>query len=308
MPSASQAPGRWPELILSGRPFLGSGTFANQVNLECLVRFSKPENSAGVLTAAARRGVTAITPMNDLTLLQALDLARATCGLQVYPVIPNAVGYVRDATDYGMVGAGIRHLRRLGLADLIGIGLRGVTRIRGALARDFRTILPILIDVEMAAFRAFRPPLVLLHGQVTDIAVALGNREALRIFADVVRRRFGAEPGVVTSNFGPLMRALTEWKVDIGVVVAPFNSKGFLMKPSREVCETLLRATDRYVIADRVGSDGVESLASGFDYLRRVGLHSAIVEIADAEGIDAVLASNGQPRPAGGSAATGVPA
>ena len=54
----------------------------------------------------------------------------------------------------------------------------------------------------MAAFKTFRPRLVLLHSQVTDIAVALGNREALRVFADVIRRRFGAEPGVVTNNFG----------------------------------------------------------------------------------------------------------
>jgi hypothetical protein len=303
--SASSANGRraWPEVILSGRPFVGAGSLSKEANLDSLLRFAQPAHTAAVVAAAAQRGVSAIAPMNDLAVLQALARAQATHAVQVYPVIPNAVGYVREATDYGMLGAGIRLLRRLRLVDLLGIGLRGLTRVRGALGRDFRSILPILIDVEMAAFRAFRPPLVLLHGQVTDIAVALGNREALHIFADVVRRRFGATPGVVTNNFDAVMRALDEWGVDIPVVIAPFNSKGFLMKPNRQVCEAWLQRTDRYVIADRVAADGVESPAEAFAYLRGVGIRSAIVEITDADGLEAVLASRpavGTPAAAGG--------
>lgn len=287
----SASDGRWPELILSGRPFLGASSLAAEANLERLVRFSRPAAAAEVVRLAAQHGVAAIAPMNDLTLAQALDEVRATHPIAVYPVIPNAVGYVRDATEHGMIGAGIRHLRRLRLVDLVGIGLRGLPRARGALARDFRSILPILIDVEMAAFRRFRPPLVLLHAQVADIAVALGNRDALRIFADVVRRRVGAVPGIVTTNFGALMRALSEWDIDVPVVVAPFNAKGHLMKPTRQACEEWLRRGERYVIADRVAADGVDTPATAFAYLRDQGIRSAIVEVTELASLEAILAA-----------------
>jgi hypothetical protein len=287
------AAGAWPELILSGRPFVGASSLPKEANLDCLTRFAQPSAAAALLAAVAQRGVTAVAPMNDLAVLQALDQVRGAAAMQVFPVIPNAVGYVREATDYGMVGAGLRLLRRLRLLDLIGIGLRGLGRARGALRRDFRSILPILIDVEMAAFRRFRPRLVLLHGQLTDIAVALRNRAALRIFADVVRGRFGATPGVVTNNFDACMRALDDWDIAIPVVVAPFNTKGFLMKPTRRACEEWLRRGGRYVIADRVAADGVETPADAFAYLRDVGISSSIVEMVDAASIEAVLAGRG---------------
>ena len=289
--SSAAGSGRsWPGLILSARPFLGTSALSKEADFDCVVRFSKPENSAAVMTAAVRRGMGAIAPMNDATLLRALDLARETCTLQVYPIIPNVIGYVRDATDYGMIGAGVRHVRRLSVGDLLGIGFRGLTNVRRVMTRDFSTILSLLIEVEMAAFKRFRPSLVLLHSQVTDIAVSLGNRDALRVFTDVVRRRFGAEPGLVTNNFGTLLQSLMQWKIDIPVIVAPFNPRGFLMKPTKQICESLLRRTDRYVIADRIGTGSREVLESAFEYLRGLEIRSAVVDVADAATVDQVIA------------------
>jgi len=275
----------WPELLLSTRPFSGGGSLPKGTGLDCLVRFSDPAEVVRVLRAALERGVGAIMPMNDATLLQALDLGRASCPLEVYPVIPNAIGYVRDATDHGMVGAGIKHLRRMHVDDLLGIGVRGLASLRRVLLKDFRAILPLLVEVEMAAFKRFRPRLVLLHSQVTDLVVALGNHQALRGFASVIRSRFGAEPGLVTCNYSLLTQRLAEWSIDIDVIVAPFNLSGFLMKPTREVCESLVRETNRYVIADRIGAAGVP-LSDEIAYLRQLGIRSAVVEVTGADAAD----------------------
>ena len=280
---------RWPALVLSARPFLGTSSVSKQADLDCAVRFSKPENSASVVIGAVQRGAGAVAPMNDANLLRALDLARERSDFQVYPIIPNVIGYVRDATDHGMVGAGIKHVRRLGVGDLLAVGLRGVANLRGVLTRDFPAMLSVLIEVEMAAFKKFRPPLVLLHGQLADIALALGNKQAFALFADVIRRRFGAEPGVVTNNLATMLQALTDWNVDIRVVVAPFNSRGFLMKPTRQACEALARTTDRYLIADRIATGG--PLNGDFDYLRGLEIRSAMVEIIDPVAVDSIVAS-----------------
>jgi hypothetical protein len=264
----------WPELILSARPFTGGGGSSKAASLDALAQFSRPQEIVRALGAAAERGAGAIMTMNDAPVLHALEL----CPLPVYPVIPNAIGYVRDATDHGMIGAGIKLIRRMRAGDLLGIGLRGVTSLRRVLLKDFRAILPILIEVEMTAFRRFGTPLVLLHSQVTDLALALGNREAFGIFADVVRRRFGAEPGLVTCNYGLLLPRLSEWDIGIKVIVAPFNSRGFLMKPTRAACEALLAGDGRYVIADRVGAGGT-SPSDDLAYVRRLGIRSAVVEL-----------------------------
>ncbi|MCK6556205.1 hypothetical protein L6Q96_16745 [Candidatus Binatia bacterium] len=286
-----------PRTILSARPFLGVSGGSKEDDLDCLVRFSKPAASAHLLNAAADCGIGAFAPLNDPVLLQALALARVASRLEVYPVIPNVMGYVRAATDHGMVGAGLRVLRNLGVADLFGIGLRGLAVLRGVLSRDFRTILSLLIDVEMAAFRKFRPPVVLLHSQITDIAVALGNHEALGVFADVVRKRFGAEPGVVTNNFVSLMQVLTQWGLDIRIVVAPFNASGFLMKPTPPACESLLRTTDRFIVADRIAPGGTATLPQALEYLQRLGIRSAVVDVADTVTVNTVSRlTHGTPR------------
>lgn len=269
--------GRWPEIILSSRAFTGGGSLSRAAALDCMVRFSRPEAIAFALSAAAEGGAGAIMSTNDASVLQGLEICRAQSRLPVYPVIPDALGYVRDATDHGMVGAGIRHLRRMRVSDLLGLGMRGLASLRRVLLRDFRAILPLLLEVEMAAFRRFQPRLVFLHSQVTDLAIALGNHEALRIFAGAIRRRFGAEPGLATCNLGLLLLRLAEWEIDIRVIAAPFNSKGFLMKPSRAACESLLRETDRYIIADRLGAGGTpfdDELA----YVQGLGIRSAVVE------------------------------
>lgn len=268
----------WPARILSGRAFLGGGAPSKAVGLDWLVRLADPAHGAALLRAAAAQGIGAVMPMNDAATLAALDRARADTALEVFPIIPNALGYVRDATDHGMVGAGLKHLRRLGLRDLLGIGLRSVPRAPRVLRRDFPTLLAVLVDVEMAVFRRYRPRLVLLHAQVTDIAVALGNVEALRVFADLVRRRYGAEPGLATSNFGLLLPHLRRTGLDLRVVVAPFNARGFLMKPTRDACEALLAAGDVTVIADRLGIDGPDSWPADFAYLDRLGIRSAVLD------------------------------
>jgi hypothetical protein len=271
-------------VILSARSFVDTSAAFPDGDGNGLGRPRQPQEWATFIAEATRNGVGAVAPVNDAAIVRALQLAHATSPLEVYPVIPNVLGYVRDAADHGLVGAGIKHARNVRIADLLGIGVRGLARIRGVLARDFTAVLPLLIEVEMAAFRAFRPPLVFLHSQVTDLALAFGNREVLRIFADVVRRRFDAVPGVSTNNYALLVQRAAEWELPLPVVAAPFNPQGFLMKPTRPACEALVARAEHQLIADRIALDPA-SLAASFAYLHSLGIPSALV---DAHEIDTV--------------------
>src|SRR5438128_2189888 len=47
--------------------------------------------------------------------------------------VPHVAGYVREATDYGMLGAGWRRLRRMNPLSWFRLGVQGMLNARGVL-------------------------------------------------------------------------------------------------------------------------------------------------------------------------------
>jgi len=153
-----------------------------------------------------------------------------------------------------MLGAGLRLVRRIGLWRMARVGWRGALKAPTILLRrDFPSILSVLYDIEYAAFRAFQPKILLLHPQIADLALALGQRRVFAGFAAAARRRWGAAPGVCTHNFGWMAQRLSEWGVDIRIAMTPVNREGWRMKPDRQTCERYLRDERFCVIADLPG-------------------------------------------------------
>ena len=72
--------------------------------IDLVDRFPTPMEIASVFNDAAAAGVDAVVTLNQVDILVALNQARRTFSkLRVYPIIPNVIGYVREATDYGLV-------------------------------------------------------------------------------------------------------------------------------------------------------------------------------------------------------------
>jgi hypothetical protein len=211
--------------------------------------------------------------------VSALGRLRRTFDFAVYPVLPNAPAYVRDLADLGMAGAALKRLRRLPLAAWFRLAAYGVANVRRVLAQDFGAMLGVMIQMELPAFAPFRPPLVLLHAQMTDLLLACRNGAAFRSFAGLVRRS-GAEPGLQTRNFGRLVPRLAEWRADVAIVAAPFNPLGYGMHPSPEECETLLAENRVTVVAEDVLASGAVGAAEAAAYARDQHLGSVALECA----------------------------
>src|SRR5262245_54800829 len=96
----------------------------------------------------------------------------------IWALVPHVAGYVREATDYGLAGAGWRRLRRMSPLARVRLCWQGLRNFRGVLRRDFPTLLDLLLELEMANFRRARPPVVFLHAQVTDLLLALDHGAA----------------------------------------------------------------------------------------------------------------------------------
>jgi hypothetical protein len=270
-----------PQVILGTANLTGHRLLDRDSTVDFVGRFQTPMEMAAVFNDAAAAGVDAVATLNQLDILAALKKTRRVFPkLQVYPIIPNVIGYVREATDYGLVGAARRRLRQLALVDLLKIGVRGALTAPGVLKRDFNTLMSILFDVELASFKSLAPRVVFLHPQITDLALAFGNRTLFELYANLMRNRFHAEPGLATNNLGWLLPKLKQWNLAIPLVLTPFNPSGFLMKPSQAECEALLPSTSSVVVADKVDAKE-DPQPETWEYLRRHNIRAALIEFWD---------------------------
>ncbi|MFN8163963.1 MAG: hypothetical protein U0R26_09100 [Solirubrobacterales bacterium] len=58
----------------------------------------------------------------------------------------------------------------------------------------------LLIDAEMKMFHGLQTPVIFLQNLIVDLLLGLGFKDAFRIFAEHIRKRYGAEPGFITMN------------------------------------------------------------------------------------------------------------
>jgi hypothetical protein len=158
----------------------------------------------------------------------------------VCALVPHVAGYVREATDHGMFGAGWRRLRRMSPLSWVRLGIKGLCNAPGVLRKDFPTLLVLLLELEMANFRRVKPPVVFLHPQITDLLLAMDHGAALEKAVTRIRRGFGAEPGLATYNAGTLLPRLERWGVEVPYLLTSVHPRGHGMRPTREDCEAAL--------------------------------------------------------------------
>jgi hypothetical protein len=195
----------------------------------------------------------------------------------IWALVPHVSGYVREATDYGMLGAGWRRLRRIHPLSWGPLCIQGLRNVGGVWRRDFPTLLTLLLEMEMANFRSAVPPVVFLHPQVTDLLLAMDHGAALERAVARLRRGFGVEPGLASCNLGTLLPRLRSWGLEVPYLLTPVHPRGYGMRPSRQTCEDNLRTFKGQVVASlEVSLD--RSIAS---YWQVQGVASAVYDVPE---------------------------
>jgi hypothetical protein len=270
-------PGR---LVLSGRPFWGESVIDRSRNPALLKRFRDEAAIERVLRTATDCGVGALVTTNNRFVLAALKDMGANRP-EVLPLIPDVISQVREATHYGMVGAGWRRVTTIPPVRFMKLIGMGMVRTRQVLAKHFPTILELLLEVEMSDFEPFKPGTVYLHPMTTDLALATGNRVLFELYKDRMENHYRVKAGLATNNLGTLLPQLDAWGIEFGEFLAPVNDKGARMLPDRSKCEDLIRRNpDMKIVADRVAPDGVPE-PEHFEYLKGLNIQTAVVDASD---------------------------
>jgi hypothetical protein len=198
----------------------------------------------------------------------------------VCAIVPHVAGYVREATDYGMLGAGWRRLRRMNPLSWFRLGWQGLINARGVLRKDFPTLLTLLLELEMANFRRVRPPVVFLHPQMTDLLLAMNHAKALEKAVAKIRKGFRSEPGLATYNAGTLVPRLQTWGIEVPYLLTAIHPRGLGMRPTREECEDVLTAYQGQLVA----TVSTELDRATTTYWKRLGVSSALYDAREPDG------------------------
>lgn len=167
-----------------------------------------------------------------------------------YPCMPYAHKYANAMTEDGPLVALRRFLPEEGLFDAAWRGGRSLA------TKDIEGIVTLLIDAEMKMFHGLKTPVIFLQNIVVDLLLGLRFTDAFSIFADHIRKRYGAEPGFITMNLPRLLETLDEAGVDNPVVCSNINKIGFRMSGGFEQYETALRRHRFRAVAMSVFASG----------------------------------------------------
>jgi hypothetical protein len=216
-----------PRLLFGDNQFFGVNHMSEERARAQAMRFSTTRSMIEVLEAAYDEGIKAFMCTTHERIGEICqhvrDHPRQYPDFQFYPCMPYGVKYATAVTDDGIIGALKRFLPQEGAFGAL---------VKGGLAvatRDVKGIGELLIDAEMKMFQGLNTPVIFLQNLVTDLLLGLGMHEALRIFAQHVRRRYHAEPGYITMNLPRLLDALEALGLENPIVCASINKAGFRM-------------------------------------------------------------------------------
>jgi len=198
--------------------------------------------------------------------------------LQFYPCMPYAHKYANAVTEQGMMGALETFLPKEGT---VGAFINGVV---SAARKDVEQLATMLIDAEMKMFEGLKTPVIFLQNVVTDLILGLGMNDVFRMFADHVKKRYGAEPGFITMNVPRLLDALESAGIENPIVCANINKIGFRMCGGVEAYEKII-ATRRFrPVAMSVLASGAIPPGEAIDYVCKQPQIEAIVFGASTRG------------------------
>ena len=228
--------------------------------------------------------IQALLSVYDPKFESAMALVSEMVRVKVEPVVPNMATYIRDTTDRGITGAALVRFKRLHLSQQAHIIWRSLRRARRIIAKDFNTGILLLVEMELAKFQKWKPDYVFLHPWITDLVLALGNKNLFLDYVHLIRRIYRLNPGLMSHNYGRLVPELKEWGIEVGALLGPFNRKGYLMNPSQKECEQARRESRAEVIASHIDAGGTIDRVTSTEYLQKLNIRKALIRADDCHG------------------------
>ncbi len=262
-------------LLFGDNQFFGVNHMSEDKARAGAMRFQDLDAIMDVLDSAYDEGVRTFMCTTHDRVAAICDIVGAKpqkyADFQFYPCMPYAHKYADAVTTDGYLGALRRFLPEEGIFSAM---FRGGMSVAG---RDIEGLITLLVDAEMKMFAGLNTPVIFLQNVVVDLLLGLKFKDAFRIFADHVRKRYGAEPGYISMNLPMLLEQLTQQGVENPIVCANINKIGFRMSGGLEGYRRALATHQCRAIAMSVYASGAIPAREAIDW------------IADERGVEAIV-------------------
>ncbi|MBL4888933.1 MAG: hypothetical protein JKX97_02790 [Candidatus Lindowbacteria bacterium] len=221
--------GEFDPIILGHNQFFGVDHLNSEKGAQRAIKFSDMRNITGIIEYSMDQGVNGL-------MLSTHDRAKAICDalrekpkfvneLNLYPVLPYIAKYVRQANEKGLTNVVLDQIKNAPISSLFKGGA-------GFITKDVFKMLETLIDFELGIFKGLNVKAIFLHQALTDLALGLDMKDVFLFYHEYIRKAFNAEPAYCTYNLPFVVKKFKEYGIENPVIMAPFNSAGFLMSPS----------------------------------------------------------------------------
>jgi len=272
-----------PRLLLGARSLDGLSRASNDRLIEVGTRYREPESLAVTLSKAMDAGAEAVLAAPSPTLRAALAELRRV--VPIAAVLPALDAHDRSEFEPDLDTLIQRRQRVSGAGTRMRGGLAGLGRLPLISRDDWTAQLPELIELEVAAVKARELAAVVLAVEITDRALAAGQRALFDSFCRFVRGRFRVNAAFETRNLGWLLARLDEWQIVPDFVVGPVNPRGLGMKPTPEETLDRMRGSSIKVVASEVRAGGLVPLAEGARYAKEHGAYGVVPDLTDLDDV-----------------------
>jgi hypothetical protein len=262
--------------LLGDNPFIGvdhlSQEKARQTQMQ--MNLNKIKTVIDTSLDNGAQGITFSTSPLMYQVLKELKSQGYDRNFGVYPLIPDAYGYVRTAAEKGVLGLMTSITDKLSWSGKTKILVGGGFSL---LTFDPKKLLLTFVDSEVDGFLNACPTnaklkTVLLHEILVDSMLSFNLTDLVTAFVDHVNDHYGVRAGFATKNFSKFILFLQTAgvKLDDVVVMSSFNNAGFYMNPSKMLCEEALDNLDGNikVIAMNTLSAGYTQINEAINYLK----------------------------------------
>lgn len=255
--------------ILGDNAFFGVNHRSRQEGDARARQFADPREVARICAAAHRNGAGGLMLSSHeraASILRAIRGIRELRDFNLYPNIPYLMKYVQRSTQSGIAGLMLQVLSGGAWHRQIATAVRGAAAY---LRKDFRQMIAVAVELELAPYRKHPTPAIFLHNGLADLALGLGWTDVLVYWDELIRSKYRAIPGFGTLNLPMMRSALKSAGVTDPLIMAPFNLTGFHMNPSREACEAAVNEGGFTLLAMNVLVSGSAKPEEALAYLGR---------------------------------------
>lgn len=228
------------------------------------IRFKDDESIIKTLDIAREKGVNTFMCTTHDRIANICDIIRANpakyADYKIFPCMPYAHKYANAVTELGIAGT----LKQYVPGNFIGSLFKGGVAY---LAKDYLSIMELLIDAEMKMFKGIKTPVIFLQNVVTDLLLGLGMTDILVAFHKYVEKKYDAEAGFITMNMPMLLEKLEQAGIQNPIICSSINLAGFRMSGGKEAYEHVLKTKKVRAIAMQVLGGGAINPKDAIEYV-----------------------------------------